>query len=147
MRGSLERNVDKSACVKTVENYRACSPLRDSIRGGKRVVFATLARLLKQSAPRRSCPSAFGKGGGALREELLSVNKHGGSDGGEQARWVGWAVNDSKKADANSTTNPISRASGGERARWVGWVTVNKRGGEVGRTSRVVPLTKKPQAS
>lgn len=75
------------------------------------------------------------------------MNKHGGSDGGEQARWVGWAVNDSKKADANSITNPISRASGGEQARWVGWVTVNKRGGEVGRTSRVVPLTKKPQAS
>lgn len=35
----------------------------------------------------------------------------------------------------------------GEQARWVGWVTVNKRGGEVGRTSRVMPLTKKPQAS
>lgn len=67
---------------------------------------------------------------------------------GEQARWVGWVtVNDSKNADANSTANPISRVGVGEQARWVGWVTVNKRGGEVGRTSRVMPLTKKPQAS
>lgn len=35
----------------------------------------------------------------------------------------------------------------GEQARWVGRAVVNKRGGEVGRTSRVMPLTKKPQAS
>lgn len=92
--------------------------------------------------------SVWKGGGGALREELLSVNKHGGSDGGEQARWVGWVtVNDSKNADANSTANPISRVGGGEQARWVERVVVNKRGGEVGRTSRVVPLTKKPQAS
>ena len=56
-------------------------------------------------------------------------------------------MNDSKNADANSTANPISRVGGGEQARWVERVVVNKRGGEVGRTSRVVPLTKKPQAS